>query len=335
MRLSLGGLVVGGRIDRYVGGLFVAAYATSFLLVIGLVLTFHAPFVTVIAGLFTASRLVKNNEIVATLNAGVSAQRTVAVIFAGAAIAAVAMFCLRELVTETLGPRRDALLDRIDNRRTERVFENVWFRDLYNNVVRLSEFRPVTGSPPVAEIRGVEATLEEEGKLVLLRAGRGVWVQSPEGPVWRLEQGVREDVALGSSTSVSKLEGIEFTPRDVLTAIKGQEQPLDLSFSEIEDLARRDPDSTALQTLMQYHLTFPLANLVLLLVALPLMVSQQRGRGMEGLIGGFLLCVLYFAVDFVTRALGMEGDLTPLVASWLPVLLFGSLGVVLFESMAT
>jgi hypothetical protein len=31
----------------------------------------------------------------------------------------------------------------------------------------------------------------------------------------------------------------------------------------------------------------------------------------------------------------MEGSLSPLLASWLPVLTFGSLGVVLLESMRT
>jgi lipopolysaccharide export LptBFGC system permease protein LptF len=134
---------------------------------------------------------------------------------------------------------------------------------------------------------------------------------------------------------IQVLEAVRFTPADVLLAMKGHERPMELSRAELDRLSRRDPDNIAYQTMMQYLLTFPLANLVLLLVALPLMIGRERGRRMEGLIEGCLLCVFYFCADFLTRALGMEGMLSPIMAAWLPVLVFGSLGIVLLESMRT
>lgn len=365
-----GGLVIGGRIDRYVGGLFLASYATSFLLLVGLALILNlasnldwfepwkdgtpaptltivrfyllnvpflylqvAPFVTVIAGLFTVSRLIKHNELVAGLSAGVPAQRLLAPVFVGAALAAVGMFWLREAATGTIGLKRDMLLHVLEERTLDRVFEDVWFRDVYGNVVKLGEFRPATGDPPEARIEDVEATLTVGGLTVLVRADSARWEQFPDGPDWHLENGIREEIETSKRQAVDRLAGISFSPRDVLVAIKGSERALELSFSEVTDLASRDPDNSEYRTLLQYHLTFPLANLVLLLVALPFMVGQERGKGLEGLVAGCLLCVFYFAVDFVARSMGMEGTLPPLVASWLPVLLFGSLGIVLFDSM--
>lgn len=376
-----GGLRLFGRIDGYVGGLFLGAYATSFLLVVGLVMIFDlasnldwfepwddgrraptsavvqyyllqipflylqvAPFVTVVAGMFSVSRLSRNNEIVAAMAAGISARRVLLMVFAGGLAAALGMFALRELATDALGFKRDTLHDILENQREERLFENLWLRDERGNVVRLIEFRPATGQPPVAEVRGLEATVVEQGIAKLVRADRAVWTAFPAGAAgappgglgWRLEQGVVQEVEDQSRVrALDVLEGLRFSPADVLLAHKGRERTMELSFGELAALARKDPANVAYQTLMQYHLTFPLANLVLLLVALPRMIGRERGRQMEGLVEGTLMCVVYFSVDFVTRALGMEGSLSPLLASWLPVLTFGSLGVVLLESMRT
>ena len=44
---------------------------------------------------------------------------------------------------------------------------------------------------------------------------------------------------------------------------------------------------------------------------------------------------VFFATDFVCRNLGIQGALDPLLASWLPVLAFGSVGVVLLDGMRT
>ena len=40
-------------------------------------------------------------------------------------------------------------------------------------------------------------------------------------------------------------------------------------------------------------------------------------------------------VSIIFNLLGLEGSLSPILASWLPVLAFGSLGVVLVEGMRT
>lgn len=371
--MRVAGLQVGGRIDRYIGGLFLAAYGTSFALVIGLVLIMDlasnldffeawddgrsapvsvilryyvlqvpflylqvAPFVTVIAGLFTVSRLVKNNEAVAAMAAGVSVHRVLAVIFLGGCFAAIGMFGLREAATSVFGFKRDTLFDILENQRDERIFEDLWFTDDYGNDVRLGEFRPATGDPVVAEILDLRAYFREEGVDRKLRADRAVWSLVDGEEAWWLEGGVEADAENEETAhAVETMSGVSFTPKAVLIAVKGQERAMELSFSEIDQLASRDPDNTEYLTLLQYHLTFPLANIVLLLVALPFLVGRERGRNVEGLVAGCLLCVLYFSVDFVTRSLGMEGALTPLLASWLPVILFGSIGAVLYDSMRT
>jgi lipopolysaccharide export system permease protein len=373
-------LKVGGHVDRYVSSLFLGGYATAFLLVVGLFLILDmashlddyletwpdgtrapvillvryylltvpfvflqlAPFVTLVAGMFTVSRLLKHNEAIACLAAGVSAYRLVAPVLLGGVIVAGSMFGLRELLSAPLldgasiANKRDALLFVLVEQRYDRVYKDLFLRDLQGSVVHIDEFRPSVGDPPVAEARGLEATINSSTDFISIEADRAVFVKDEHGEGWKLEGGRRKETR-GNQTvrEVDRLEGFPFTPRLALSFYRARERPLELSFAEARELARRDPDSVIYQTLLQYHLTFPLANLVLLLVGLPLLMRYERGSGLEGLAEGCLLCVFYFSADFVFRNLGIGGNIDPKLASWLPVLFFGSLGIVLFDSMRT
>lgn len=362
-----------GTLDRYVAAHFVSSYATALLLIVGLFWIFDlagnlddylepwpdgsiapvselaryyvlnmpylflqvAPFVTLVAGLFTLNRLLRKNEVVAVLAGGVSAHRLLLPVLLGGLVAGAAMFAIREWAQGTIAVPRESLLDRLEHQRVTPEYDSLWLRDLSGSIVRLGTFRPATsrdGAPD--EVAAFEAILRDAGDVVVVNAPRARW--DPQEGVWRLQDGVRHvmgDKNLESTVDV--LEGFEFTPDLARTYRRARDNPLELSFSEIGDLMRRDPDNVVYQTLWQYQLTFPLANLVLLLVGLPVMMAHERRRSTDRMVLGGLLCVFYFGVDFVFRNLGLEGDLSPLLASWTPVLLFGSLGVVLFESMRT
>ncbi len=365
-------LAIGGRIDRYVGAAFGWSYATAFLVVVGLVflidmaanvddlleagepgarqplgliLRFYVlnlpflflqagPFVTLTAGLFTVTRLLRHSEIAACLSAGISARRVMGPVFVGGTLAAAAMFGLREWVARTVIHQRDVALTALERRSSERVFKDLWVRDLAGNVARLGEFRPATGDPPIAEVRDLRGTIRQDARMVSIDADRAVYTVRDGGAGWRLENGIRYDGGASRvESTVEWLEEIEFTPAIAVSFHRARTNPLELSFAEALELGRRDPDNVVYQTLMQYHLTFPLANLVLLLVGIPLLMRHERARGVDGLARALLLCVFYFGADFIFRNLGIGGSLDPLLASWTPVLLFGSLGIVLFDSM--
>lgn len=368
--MRIGGLELGGRLDRYVGALFVGAYATSLFLIVGLaviidvatnlsyfetwedgtsaplstILRFYllnvpflylqvAPFVTTAAALFTLSKLLRYNELVAGLNAGVSAQRVLLPIHLGALAVALGMFALREGATSALGEQRAALRDYLDKHRTERVIEDVTLRDLAGNIVVIESFAPTT-----ATIRGLQVAGLRGDSLFFVVADRATYDRAPDGAArWRLVGGhlrtTTGDTAV--ARAVDWLDVVDFSPRDVSLAKKGDIAPMELSFSELGHLAARDPTNLEYQTLFQYHLTFPLGNLVLVLLTTPFLLGRERGKATEGMVAAALACVVYFAADFVCRSLGMEGTLSPLWSSWLPILCFGSLGVALSEGART
>ncbi len=362
-------LKLGGKLDRYVGRLFLLSYLAAFFLVVGLALILElavelddflapdaggetpsllligryfalripflyldmSPYVTLVAGLFTAAKLTRFNEVVAALGAGVSVRRLFAPVLLIASLMAGGMFLLREWATTEIGAQRTALRDRLEEKRPHPVLENFFVYARTGQRVHVQEYHlggPEPGAPQ-PEIRVLTCQFQKEGRQVYLLAERAR--PGPDG-TWLLEgaERIEADDAELRESAPERLDDVRFTTEDVLLSHKGREEPMALSFSESQRLLERDPTNAQYRTLLHYHMSFPLAGVVLLLVGLPFVLRQERGRAGERVAKGFFLCVGYFGVEFVARTLGLQGQLGPLFASWLPIVGFGALGLVLF-----
>ena len=365
-------LLLGGRLDRYVLRLFAQSYLTAFLLVVGLYvivdlsvnvdeyLQEHAdgstaslatigryyllhlpflylemsPFVTLVAGLFAGTRLVKNNEIVAALSAGVGARRLLAPMLVCALALAAGMFGLREWATDSVGRERDRLRAHLLEQEDRLVYPNLWVRDDLGERLRVTESYPEGEEGP--EAFGLLARFTVGDATVAIDATRMSAPELVDGRWrWRLEDGARTyvDAEGRKRTELLAFSEVNVGPDDFETAFRGRERPLELTFAEATTLHHRDPTNLQYLTVRMYHVTFPLAGLVLLLVGVPFLIGQERGRGVERVAIGVLMCMVYFAVDFVTRTMGITGQLGPVYAAWFPLVLFGSLGAVLYGTM--
>jgi lipopolysaccharide export system permease protein len=367
-----------GRLDRYVLSHFVQSYLTAMLLMTGLfmvidmasnldnyvetwddgttvpgsvLLRFYvlnipylflqvAPFVTLIAGMFTVSKLLKAREVTAVLSAGVSARRMLMPVFFSGAVLALGMFSLRELVGLGIAAERDSLRDILEEKRWEAEYENLAVIEESGSVVILDHFLPKPADGGPARIDGLVAILRTDAdygvsKYNRIDADAGSYVNNG----WDLEGGRRTRIDPEDKSNsrrqdeVARLDGYEFTPEIAMTFKRAKDAPLELTFSEVQTLMERDPADTSYQTLWHYLLTFPLANVILLLVGIPLMFTYERGKGSERMAIGGLLCVFYYAADFVFRTLGIKGQLSPLLSAWIPVLIFGAIGVMLYDSL--
>jgi lipopolysaccharide export system permease protein len=357
------------RLDGYVARIFALSYLAAFFLVVGLFVILDmatnldeylapdkrgyapatilvgefyllqlpflylqmSPYVTLVAGMFTAAKLARANEVVAVLGAGVSVRRLLAPVYLGALALALGMFWLREQATADLGRRRDLLQDHLRERREVPRLENLVIWAKRQRTVTLREYL-VHPDPARSEALGLSERHREDQRLVSIDAVRA---RPLSGGRWALEDGTRlvDDGIQREIRPVAILDDPRFTPREVELAWKAREQPLELSHGELTDLLAREPSNLQYQSLLQYQLTFPLAGLILLLVGLPFVVGDERGKAGERIARGFLLCVAYFGVDFVARTLGLQGAVGPIVSGWFPLVLFGSLGAVLTAAM--
>ena len=370
-------LPLGGRLDRYVLAHFVQSYLTAMLLMTGLFMVIDmasnldnyletwedgstvpasvllqyyllnlpylflqvAPFVTLIAGMFTVAKMLRAREVTAILSAGVSARRMLVPLFLSGLILALGMFLLREAVGKGVAGKRDSLRFVLEEQQFEEYYENLAVLEESGSTVFMDLFYPPGDDGSPARVDGLTAILRQPssyGVSQYIRTDAESAVYDQASRTWLLQGGQRAIIDVGGKhrvNAIDKLEGYEFTPELALTFMRAHEAPLELSFSEVEELMKRDPDDTSYQTLWHYHLTFPLANLILLLVGIPLMFTYERGRGSERIAIGGLLCVFYYAADFVFRTLGIKGQLSPLLSAWIPVLIFGAIGVMLYDAM--
>ena len=180
---------LGGRLDRYVAAHFLGSYALAAGLLVGLfvvldaagnledwmegsdagppaslaqVLRYYvlslpyvvlqiAPFVTLMAAMFTVHKLLRKNEMAPILSAGVSAHRTLLPVYLGAALVALSMVGLREASGRWLSDPRDGLLHQLEERVGDVEYRGVIVRHLDGSRAILERYLPDAPGGPVVE----------------------------------------------------------------------------------------------------------------------------------------------------------------------------------------
>ena len=84
-----------------------------------------------------------------------------------------------------------------------------------------------------------------------------------------------------------------------------------------------------------YHKRFadPIGVFVLLLLALPFALNQERANLYVGIGLAVLVCFLYILSEMLCRDMGNTDRLRAVAAAWLPNLVFGPLGIFLFDTV--
>ncbi len=281
-----------------------------------------APFVTVISAIAAVARMNRQNELIPVLMSGRSIFRMLRPLFFCAGALTLLMLGVQELVAPAASDHRLArqsfLREGEQSTRIRTQLEDHEGR--YWSAIKID---PISGLLERASVRRVVRDRIEIVDLANARydAARGGWTMAG---------GVHEIVADadGQTDHVLDLLPSDLTPRRITAQEK---EPFDLSFAELGYLFGATRQSR-FQVLMHYHVTFPLANLLLLLLAIPFVLRYDRQRVMQGFAIAFFLCVAYFGVDAALRTLG-ESKLHPVLAAWFAPLLFGALGISLFDGI--
>jgi lipopolysaccharide export LptBFGC system permease protein LptF len=305
---------------RWVAGYYLYKSPSVFLQV--------APFVTVIGALVAVARMNRSNELIPVLMAGRSVFRMLRPLFVAAIALATFMLFVQEFVAPAASDHRLGLYSFLrDGRVNVRIRTDL--SDEQGNQWSRLEVDPVGG----VLARGRVRRLDLQGGVT--RVDRVEFADATYDEArraWSMKDGVRvvSDDDRGQHESTQALFPSSLSLRQIVAQEK---EPFDLSFAELGQLfaASKQP---RFQVLMHYHVTFPCANLLLLLLAVPFVLRYDRQRVMQGLAVAFFLCVAYFAVDAALRGMG-ERTLHPILAAWFAPLLFGALGITLFDGVRT
>ena len=145
-----------------------------------------------------------------------------------------------------------------------------------------------------------------------------------------------ESIAVGRRSSPAPAPqpiGIEtdLAPRDIEIDARGLRF---LASDELDELARRLPGRLDLELLRQTRFTFPFTTPVLLLIGLALVLRRDRQSVYAAWGLALLLSLVYFGAENVLHGLAeRDGLLSPFLAAWTPIVVFGTVGAMAFQDL--
>jgi len=131
---------------------------------------------------------------------------------------------------------------------------------------------------------------------------------------------------------------------DPTRLLKSGTDPTLNSFPQLLDALRLTHDNPLIRqkilVLLHARVAFPLASLVLLLVAIPFVFQQEGGKGTWFGVGlALLISLSFYFVSYAFQIVGQNPQgvfgSTPALAAWLPILVFTTAGIILTARMDT
>lgn len=295
------------------------------------------PFGVAAAAAFCLARLTRHNEVTSLLTSGVSMRRTVWPILGSAILVVVGIFAMQDEVVPELSRRNLHLWRTISRNTPDRITEVPHFHDRRGGRVSMESYDPFARRMRAAMItfydRDSGRPLEQHWYPELTwNDDDAHWVAGRGGrriPSNRAAPGRdRERIEPGA---VAPLDGSAALLEIALTARMSP----GLSMRQVEALEQANPQNPHFTVLKHEMYTLPLGVIVLLLLSLPFSfrVAQRSKSAIPGMLGSGLIGGAFVGAQFLAASMARAGDFNPVVLTWMPTVLFGSLGLSLFLTM--
>ena len=334
------------RLDRFLdarkaleaaGSSVTAAVAAWYGASLPLIVLQVAPFVTVMGGCMAVVDLRRGNELYPMMEAGRSMVRVLAPVMAFAVVLTGALVLVHDRVAPAAVEARLRVERALESEESRVVTRVPHVRDAAGNVWAVARWDP--GSFTAEGVRVVPFRTGD-GVFPALEVGRMRWERRGDGqPGWYPERG--RVMMPGEEPGAADLHRVvpadqplptTMAPADLELA-RASEDLEGLSSSRLRRLRDRSPELSYLTVLLHRRITYPLANLILLLVGVPL-VLRGEGRSMfVPVLAALGVCASYFVADTVACDLGGRGVLPAGLATWLAPVLFGAAGVALLDAV--
>ncbi len=323
------------NLDKYLGQhLSIGRIALSYLYWLPDSMFMVLPAAVLFATVFAIGALTRHSEITAAKASGISFYRFIAPIFVGAVIATLLGLVLGELAPITNKKRLEILQGNQQNVGNDR----------YN-------FAYAADGGRVYKIGALHLLDASIDGMVIERKGKG-----PEYPSyvvsansarynaktgWIMKGGalhVIPDTLHNLTFSFDSLVDKHFTepPKQLTLA---QKAPTDMGFRElgrfIESMERSGAEVNELRVERMLKIAIPVTCIVILLFGAPLATSTQRGGAAYGVGLSLATTVIFLMLIQLTKGIGGKGMIPADLAAWLPSIIFGLVGAVLFARVRT
>ncbi|MEW6250498.1 MAG: LptF/LptG family permease, partial [Planctomycetota bacterium] len=287
-----------------------------------------------LAAAATFALMLWNNELVALVAAGVPLQRLALPPLVCSVVLVAAWMANSEVVVPRFGQQ---IARQRDDLSGARQIDVQCVRDDRNAILTAQELHLHEG-----RLRGVyivEAPTEAGALRRLIRADAAYW--EPQRRTWRLDRGARQVLAIPGIAELSA--SMRWEPLDEYPFTLAPAEILLRQSSEWTDLmgtrqmtallrSRNLPNLTSIARAMNIRVTQPLLAWILMLLAFPFFLTREPSNVLVAGGKALLLCGACFGLMFLAHN---AGDLGPLRAAALPVVVFGPIAVLHLANVKT
>lgn len=301
--------------------------------------------ITVIAAVFSLIRMTKNNELIAVMASGMSLKRFIAPIIAMAAL----LTTLQVADQEFLIPRMTAQLTRGHDAAPGVKKYDLWFAsDSNGNLICTPRFDSQTGAmqSPFIILR---TRLPRTDQLVVtgrIKATSAVYDHDRGGWVFTSGELLRIPDASGTTPMVQQTAKADFfesdlTPEQIpLRRQEGYKSLLSSAQLMKLENSRGTRQSDLAELYLQKHtrITDPILNLVMLLVALPVLVCRDPREMKTAIMVSFATSTSCFVLSFACKIFATEvffHQVRPELWAWAPIFIFVPIALIQLDSMKT
>ncbi len=288
------------------------------------------PAITLISVSLVLVRFVKNNEILAMQVAGINLYRIMLPIF----IVSLLLSFLAVINQELIIPKLAEGLEKVEQTTFEdKEKGNILVEDEENHML----FRVWSLNMVKENLKSVYIIGKNENgkKKFTISAERGKWTDDNNWLLFNVvkhnydESGnwVAPALQMDNYILETTLSPAELSKVDINASLK--------SFKELRELRRKEPENDRYSVMYHTRVAYPLTNFILLFLGIPVVLGFDRmSKNVFLRVGiSILICCAFFVLSYVCANLGNMGILQPVLAAWLPVVVFGCLGLILFDGM--
>ena len=298
------------------------------------------PMGVLVGVLLGLSRLAADSEIIAMRASGLGIGYFVRV----ASIVAIGGTLVGLFNTLYVAPRANqgilALDKALASQASYEIQPRVFYEDFKNTVLYVQDVRSGTGAANWRQVFMADVTDPSTPKITTA-ATATVVSDSTNDLLMRLNNGTEHEQPVAGQPEQYNIS--TFTVNDFLFSASQQSEGhlgrLDTATYAMPmwELLRHTtgPGAKGYQIELQKRFSYPVACLVLMLVAVPLGVTSRRGGKSSAWVFTILLVCLYYSLSLFGTALGKQNWISAFVAVWLANILFAAGGLFLLWQMAS
>ncbi len=286
---------------------------------------------TFISVIFFTSKMAANSEIVAILSSGISYYRMLRPYFISAIFLAIMSFYLSNFLIPKTNQKRRLFKDRYIENLEKDKDQNIHFQINPGTFAYVESFN-------MKNKTGYKFSLErfKDNKMIYKLSGERITWDSTESR-WTIDaytirriNGLHEIISKGASMDTT----LNLKPTDLYIQKENYEE---MNFTELRQYIAKEKlkgsdDVVFYEVEKNTRIASPFATLVLTLIGVSL--SSRKIRGGIGMHLGLGILITFSFILFmrISTVFATYGNLSPMLAAWIPNILFGALGLYLLKT---